>query len=851
MSSVLVLRITDGPSAGRALRVDAPIVLGRGNADVIIDDQEISRRHAVIRAGVDWLEIEDLDSLNGTWVNGRRVQSARLRLGDVVTIGRTVVAVEAARGTTPPAAGPDEPFGPPAEPTSAPAAASPPPTGEPAEAPLAEGLCPECSAAVPSSARFCAYCGVSLTRASTPVVKEADDGAGRTAREAVADELRPVTALFADVVGSTALGERLAPEEVKALIGECVTRMARAIEQYGGTVDAFMGDGIAAFFGLPAAHEDDPERAAGAALRILEVVAEYARDIAVAWGVTDFNVRVGVNSGQAAVGIVGGADRRRVALGDTTNVAARLQTVAGPGTIVVGEATARRLARRFALESLGEVTVKGRGQAVAAWRLIGLRTTATTDVAVPLVGRAPEVAHLRAAVTELVSGRGQVLLVVGDTGMGKSRLLAELRTIAADVAWLEGHCRSFDGEVLYGPLVEVLRRWLGVEPGESEVSVRTKLRARLASLAHLDVDETLPWLGRLLGVRVDGAAGAADRSREDVAVRVHRAYCAWVEAVAAAQPVLLALDDLHWADPETRGLAEELLEVTDRAPLCVAVCLRTDVPSEGLRFRLHALEHYAHRAIEIPLGPLSEAAASDLLAMIVPEDLDEAARAEIVSRAEGNPLYVEELLRSLIEGGGLERRRQTWALTAAPSALLPPALESLLLARIDQLDEGARRLAQVAAVVGRTFPVRVLERLAGGDAFERDLSVLLRAQCVREVRRYPELVYAFKHGLLREAAFSTLTRPRREELYARVAAVFDDLYAGSRDEHLELLAHYYARSDNLEKALEYLERAGARAASLDANTQAVQLWDRAKKVAERLGDANAERRISDRLAHAN
>jgi len=840
MSSVLMLRITAGPSAGRALHVDSSLVLGRGDADVVIDDQEISRRHALIRAGGDWLEIEDLDSLNGTWVNGRRIQSARLGPGDVVKIGNTVVAVEVGRGTPPLPEEAGEPFG--------------QPTGPP-PAPLAEGFCPECGAAVPSSARFCAYCGVSLTRASAPLAEDADDSAGRSAPAVGADdELRPVTALFADIVGSTALGERLAPEEVKALIGECVSRMARAVELHGGAVESYMGDGIAAFFGLSAAHEDDPERAAGAALRILEVVAEYARDIAAAWGVTDFNVRVGVNSGQTAVGTVGGAERRRVALGDTTNVAARLQTIADPGTAVVGEGTASRLARRFTLDSLGEVAVKGREQPVAAWRLTGTRAEAAGNAAAPLVGRAQEVAQVRAAVTELVSGRGQVLLVVGDTGIGKTRLLAELRAIAADqLGWLEGHCRSFDGEVLYGPLVEALRRWLGVEPGESEVSVRTKLRARLAPLPRLDIDEVLPWLARLLGVRVDVDAGAPDPSSEDAAIGVRRAYCAWVEALAGRQPVVLALDDLHWADTETRGLAEELIEVTDRAPLCVVVSLRTDVPSEGLRFRLHALEHYAHRAVEIPLGPLSDAAASELLAMLMPGGLDTEARDEIVARAEGNPLYVEELLRSLIEGGGLERRRHRWTLTAAPAALLPPALEGLLLARIDMLDEGARRLAQIAAVVGRTFPVRVLERVAaqdgqdGQDSFERALSVLLRAQCVREVSRYPELVYAFKHGLLREAALSTLTPTRREELYERVAVVFDDLYAASRDEHLELLAYYYARSPNLEKALEYLEQAGARAASLDANTQAVELWGRARKVAQRLGDSSAERRITDRL----
>ena len=664
------------------------------------------------------------------------------------------------------------------------------------------------------------------------------------------DELRPVTALFADVVGSTALGERLAPHEVKSLIGECVNRMSRAVEQFGGTIQAYMGDGIAGFFGMPVAHEDDPERAAHAGLRILEVVAEYARDIDAAWGVSDFNVRVGLNTGQTAVGVVGGADQQKVALGDTTNVAARLQAAATPGTIVVGESTARRLAHRFVLESLGEVSVKGREQPVGAWRLVRVQTGTRAPAPTPLVGREEEVGRLRTALDELVAGRGQALLIAGEGGIGKTRLLSEFETVAGDRAlWLAGHCRSFGGELLYWPFVEVLRQWLGVEPGEAEVSVRTKLRAKLTSLPSLDLAKVLPRLGLLLSIRVDaqGMTSLQRMSPEGAGEEIRSAYCDWVEALSAQKPVILAIDDLHWADASTRELAEALLEVTDRAPLLLAMSFRGDVPSEGSRFRLHAMEHYAHRLVELPLGPLTEAAAEELLAMLMPEGLDASAQKQLVARAEGNPLYLEELLRTLIEGGGLERRRRTWALTVTPGAILPPALESLLIARIDNLPEDARRLAQVAAVIGRTFAARVLERVVERGDFDRGLSVLLRAQFIREESRDPELTYTFKHGLLQEAALSTLTPARREELYGRVAAVLEELYAASREEHLEMLAYYYARSRNLGKALEYLEQAGGKAAALEAKSQALDLWGRARKVASDLGDADAEKRIGTQL----
>jgi class 3 adenylate cyclase len=886
-NSVPSLVVKEGPLSGRELEVESQLVLGRGDADLVINDPEISRRHALIRANGDSFDIEDLDSLNGTWVNGRRISSARVGPGDVIQLGKTLIAVEADTPDTVAPASPGLiPLGkaqqsPAQEPEPEPAAAEPPASPAdplPAEVAIAAGRCPECNAELPSQARFCLYCGVAIrpqeSAAPPPVPQQRaapaaavapaapiDSGMAAAVSEqrspsselqpprAPDDELRPVTALFADIVGSTALGERLAPDEVKELIGECVNRMARAVEEFGGTIQAFMGDGIAGFFGMPTAHEDDPERAAHAALRILDVVAEYAKDIAAAWEVTDFNVRVGINSGQTAVGVVGGADHQQVALGDATNVAARLQSNAAPGTIAVGESTAQRLAHNFVLESLGEIQVKGRERPVSVWRLAGVQTGTRAPAPTPLVGRENEVLRLRVALDELTQGRGQLLLLVGEAGIGKTRLLAELRMIAGDRAiWLDGQCHSYGGELLYWPFVEMLRSWLGTEDGEASVSVRTKLRAKLASLPSLGSTEVMPQLGQLLSVPMETDGRLEQLSPEERAEDVRRAYGAWVEALSAQSPVILAVDDLHWADPSTIELAKALLETLDRIPLMLVTAFRADLPSPGSRFRLHALEHSPHRAAELPLAALTEEASRELVAMLMPEGLDPFSRDQLVSRAEGNPLYLEELLRTLIEGGGLERRQRTWALTVTPASLVPPALEGLLVARIDHLPDETRRLAELAAVIGRTFPARALQHAWVGEDFEQQLSVLLRAQFIRELRRYPELEYTFKHGLLQEAVLSTLTPARREELYSRVAGVFDELYASSRDDYLEVLAYYYARGDNLPKALEYLEKAGARAASLNANEQAAELWKRALKVATRIGDAEAESRISAELA---
>jgi class 3 adenylate cyclase len=668
---------------------------------------------------------------------------------------------------------------------------------------------------------------------------------------AVDDELRPVTALFADIVGSTGLGERLAPDEVKEVVGDCVSRMSRVVEEFGGTIQAYVGDGICAYFGLPASHEDDPERAARAALKIMRVIGEYSRDIEAAWGVRDFNVRIGINSGQAGIGMVGAADRQAVALGDSTNVAARLQAGTEPGTIALGAATARRLGPGFDLRPAGTLPVKGREEPVSSFRLIGVASDARRAVELPLLGRDHEMATIEAIATDLRSGRGQIVLFVGDAGIGRTRLLGELRQRVGDVPWLEGECAGYGGQMPYAPFVAALRGWLGVTEGVTDVAVRLRLRARLAPLLADRAAELLPYLARFLGVRSElGDDEALNRLTPDgLAVAMRGAYAHWVAALCARGPVVVALEDAHWADVPTGGLAELLIPLTDRTSLILAITTRRESSSEGWRLRLQALADYSHRTTEIAVGPIADEAAHRLIQVMLPGALDHAAEADLVARAEGNPLYIEELVRTLAEAGGADRRRD-WTLSTSSMAMLPPALEGLLVAQLDRLPDDPRRLAQVAAVVGRQFPVRVVEQVLTGDEVRAGLTTLLRADVVREVRRFPELECAFRHGLLHEAVLGTLTPWGRRELHGRIGAAYEAVYAGALEDRLDILAEHYARSDDLARALEYLGRAADRAAAIDATDQAAELRRRADKVAARLGEArvDAGARVSEGAA---
>lgn len=762
MHESALLQVLDGAESGRRIEAAERVTFGRGEeAGVLIEDPEVSRAHAVLCPTPEGLELQDLGSLNGTWVNGERISGPTLLApGDVIKIGATQLEVVS--------------------------------TGDRRLAPVA--------------------------RASpTPVEAQ--------------DELRPVSVLFADIVGSTALAERLEPDEFTALMGGCVDRMCRAVEQFGGVIDAYMGDGIAAFFGFPAATEDDADRAATAALSVVKSIDDYADEVRETWELPDLNVRVGVNSGQVAIGVVGSSERHPVALGDTMNVAARLQGSAAPGTIVIGGATARKLAGRFLVAPMGHLAVRGRARPVEAWRLLSARPDRARRELPRLVGRSAETSQLLSAAEALREARGRLVFLDGEPGIGKSRLLEWLRDRLGDeVTWLEGHCASFGGQPLYQAPAEALHRWAAVDD----------VGARASTLKRLGLDaDALPYLATLLAAE-EGPNGSGDLTQAFA-----RAFAAWLRCLCGEGPVVFAIDDIHLADHATLELVESLLGLLDELPLLIAATSRASAESHDRLLRERARRECSERVVEIALGPLSEDEATQVVSQLSPWELEPEARSEVIGLAEGNPLYLEQLLRSILESGELQARR-TWALTL-PAAQLPTGLESLLVARIAALPRDARRIAQVGAVLGRTFAPAVLADVAGIEDVELNLARLLRANIIREVRPVPAREFVFTHGLLQEAALSTLTRARRRELYRAVAAAHERLFGDSLDDHAERLAFYCARGGDLERALDYLERAADRATSLSAHTQAAGLWSHAAKVAERLNDPEARDRIERRL----
>jgi len=639
-------------------------------------------------------------------------------------------------------------------------------------------------------------------------------------RSAGSDELRPVTALFADVVGSTALGERLDPAEVKAVIGECVTRMCETVEALGGHVTGQMGDGIAAFFGLHLAHENDPLRAVRAALEIRSAVARFADEVREAWNVERLNVRIGVNSGRVAAGPVGGNEEVVIALGDAVNVAARLQSAATPGGIVVGRSTVELLPDRFVFNSLGDLAVKGRATRVRAFELVGVLLEPPIRAGQPLVGRAQELQHALSAVHELDAGRGQVLTIVGDGGIGKSRFLAEIRgRVPEGTRWLGVTCSALDYRLPYEPIDQALRSYLGVDEAASGIQLRTRFRAVLREVLGDSYESSAPQLARILGIELeDRLMKRLDGLPVDVLTReLQNSVAQWLSSISLSAPTVLAIDNLHDASDATAELVSSLIRRLHDLPILVILTMRPASGSPGWRTRIDALANHAPRCSDLALRPLDEASSHELVGHLdARSSLNERLRDVVVDRAEGNPLYIEQLVAAIRSDG-------------EPCVYnVPRALESFLLSRIDSLSASAKRTLQAAAIVGRVFASDVVAAIAGAD-YSDAVTELLESNLITEHKRLPR-EFAFRHGLLRDAALSTLPMERRRKLHARAAAAYEAWADYEVEAHAGDLASHLVASGGSVRAAVCLEELGDRLSLVYRHEEAIDAYSRSLDV---------------------
>lgn len=661
-----------------------------------------------------------------------------------------------------------------------------------------------------------------------------------------AGERRIVSVLVADVAGSTSIAEKLGPERSKFLFDDVVRLMREEVERFGGTVAQLTGDGILALFGAPIAHEDDSERAVHAALGIHDALGDYAAEVAPAYGI-ELRARVAVNTGPVVVP-AGDAppDVLYNALGDTVNVAARLQAL---GDLVLGPQTARQAQDSFDLEQLGDVELKGKSEPVAAFRVVGVRERPPARLEAPLVGRERELEALSKALDGLLEGRGAVVAITGEPGIGKSRLVAELEErFAGRVRFLAGHAVSYAETIPYWPVREQLRGWLGLGVSDPEARVRLELRAELARTLADDADEAYPFLATLLGLAIEPEQEQRMRDFAPDAVR-HQTFD-WLYqllcALARERPLCLVLEDLHWSDEATLSLLDELLPAAEQTAVCFLLVHRSDPDHPAWQLVDRARRRFRRSFLELDLEPLPDADTRALAEADAGGELPEDLAELLAERTGGNPYFVGEAIRDLRERGALKRENGRVVLLGEAS--IPAALQQALQARLDRLDAEARELVTTAAVIGRSFGLPLLERLLPRARLLPTLSELQWLQLVVEERSGAAPEYRFRHGLVQEAAYETLVQARRRELHLRVGEALVELHRDSPAEVYGLLARHFAEADEPKRAVEYLLKAGDAARAVYADEEAIELYRRALAFMERTGDEASARETLLKIA---
>ena len=696
-----------------------------------------------------------------------------------------------------------------------------------------EAACAACGASVPAEARFCGACGAPRASSTAPPAEKYTSPQTYTPphlaerilrdRTALSGERKQVTVLFADVSGFTSISERLDPEDVHALINRAFELMLAEVHRYEGTVNQFLGDGLMALFGAPIAHEDHARRAAHAALGMQHALERYRDELARARGI-DFRVRMGLNTGLVVVGAIG--DNLRMdytAVGDTTNTSARMQQLAQPGQIVVAAATHRLIEPFFALRALGSFTVKNRAEAVDAYELTDVRDAVSSLTAraahglSPFVGRDEALTTLERALSTARGGRGQAAFVVGDPGLGKSRLLFELRQRAGEtVTWLEGECLSFGQSTSFLPIIVMLKRRFGIEHRDGETQVATKIDRGL-ELLGADTAAVAPFVRYLLSVD-PGDGGVATMDPAQRRTRIVGAIQRVVAAASRQHPLVLVVEDAHWIDAASEDCLRALIEALPGMPVLLIVTYRP-VSQQPFGERTYFWR--------VALQPLDEAAAvgiarSTLGVGELPADL----AAVITRKAEGNPFFVEEISRTLMESHAVrvEGGRLLGAGTAAGVAV-PDTVQDVIAARIDRLDEPQKRTVQTASCIGREFTLALLDRVCDVQAqLERCLSDLKRIELIYEKAVGADPEFVFRHALTQDVAYASMLQSERRRLHALIGHAIEQIHAGRLEERVEELVHHFGRGEVWDKVARYARAAGDRAANLFVDAKALEWY---------------------------
>jgi class 3 adenylate cyclase/tetratricopeptide (TPR) repeat protein len=656
-----------------------------------------------------------------------------------------------------------------------------------------------------------------------------------TSRSALEGERKQVTVLFADLKGSMELLADRDPEEARQLLDPVLERLMVAVHRYEGTVNQVMGDGIMALFGAPLAHEDHAVRACYAALAMQEAIRHYSAEVRRTHGV-EVQIRVGLHSGEVVVRAIGNdLHMDYSAIGQTTHLAARMEQLATPGTIRLTAETLRLAEGLVQVTALGPVPVKGLAEPVEVFELVGASAlrrrlqVATARGLTRFVGRQAELAVLHQALAQAGAGHGQVVAMVGEAGVGKSRLVYECLHSHRTQGWLvlESASVSYGKATPYGPVLDLLKRYTHVEDRDDTRTIRAKVTGQVLTLDEA-LQDTVPALLWLLDTLPDDhpflTLDPPQRRR-----RTLDALKRLVIRESQVQPVLLVFEDLHWIDAETQALLESLVESLPTVRLLLLVNYRPEY-QHGWGSKTYYTQ--------LRLDPLEPASAAEVLQALLGDHPSLAPLTPLlIARTGGNPFFLEESVHTLVETGALVGERQAYRLaTALDSLQVPATVQAVLAARIDRVPPEDKRLLQTAAVIGTEVPWPLLQAIANvpEEALHQGLTRLQAAEFLYEARLFPELAYTFKHALTHEVAYGSLLQERRRALHARIVEAMEGLSADRLTDQVERLAHHAVRSELWDKALAYCRQAGGRAAARSAYREAVAYFEQALVALEHL-----------------
>ena len=617
----------------------------------------------------------------------------------------------------------------------------------------------------------------------------------------------------------------------------CFKILMDEIHKYEGTINQFTGDGVMALFGAPVAHEDHAQRACYAALSIQKVIGEYEQKIKKDHGL-DFKMRVGLNSGPVIVGAIGDDLRMDyTAIGDTTNLASRIEDMAGSGTVMVSTNTYKMARDYFVFETIGKVPVKGKEQPQEAYELIKASEVETRIEAAAargltkFVGRGPQMQVLKTAFEKAKSGSGQVVGIVGEAGVGKSRILLEVRNMLSDDenTYLEGRCLHYGGAMVYLPILDILRLYFEIKEGEREFVIKKNMKEKVLQL-HEKLQNALPPFQDLLSLKIEDEAYLKLEPQE----KRERAFEALRDLFVRAsrhKPLVLAVEDLHWIDKTSEEFLDYLIGWLANARILLILLYRPEYTHLW-----GSKSYYTKIGVDQLSTPTSVELVQSILegADVVPE-----LRELIVNRTGGNPLFMEEFTHSLLENGTIQMKDHQYVLSRKASEIdVPDTIQGIIAARIDRLEDNLKRTMQVASVIGRDFAFRILQTITGmKEELKSNLINLQGLEFIYEKRLFPELEYIFKHILTQEVAYNSLLTKRRNEIHENIGAAIETIYSDRLEEFYEMLAYHYSKSENLQKAAHYLKLSGIKAVGMHSPVEALHYYQEALKALKQLPES--------------